>query len=103
VPAVIAAVLLGGLGPRGLPADAANATPAASPTKAIEAGKVKVPNTIGMSEAVAERTARESGLRWRLEWQVDPSKQPGVYDQEPGAGTLVDDGARFVMYAYRTQ
>jgi serine/threonine-protein kinase len=103
VPVVIAAILLRGLGPRGLPADAATATPAASPTKAIEAGKVEVPNTMGMSEATAERTARKSGLTWTLEWHVDPSKQPGVYDQEPAAGTVVDDGARFVMYAYRTQ
>lgn len=101
--AVMAAVLLTGFGRSAPPAEATTKTQSASPTKAAATGNVEVPDTIGMSEAEAEQAARASGLTWRLEWRVDPSKPAGVYDQQPAAGTMVADGARFVMYAYRTQ
>ncbi|HEY7527073.1 MAG TPA: serine/threonine-protein kinase [Candidatus Limnocylindria bacterium] len=103
VPVLVAAVVLSGLGQRDQPAEATTRTPTASPTRKVAAGRVKVPDTIGMSEADAERAARSAGLAWRLEWRVDPSKTAGVYDQDPPPGTLVDDGAPFVMYAYRTR
>jgi len=103
VPVLVAAIMVSGLGQRNQPADATTATPTASPTRNPAAGKVKVPDTIGLSEADAERAARTAGLDWRLNWRVDPSKQAGVYDQDPPAGTLVEDGAPFVMYAYRTR
>ena len=100
---VVAVMVLNGIGGARQPADASTGTPTERATPAVPAGKVEVPDTIGMSEADAEAAARASGLTWRLEWQVDPSRTAGVYDQEPPAGTLVDDGARFVMYAYRTR
>jgi serine/threonine-protein kinase len=103
VPLVVAAIVFSGLDHRNQPAEATTGTPTASPTRNVAAGKVKVPDTIGLSEADAERAARAAGLAWRLEWRVDPSKRAGVYDQDPPAGTLVDDGAPFVMYAYRTR
>jgi serine/threonine protein kinase len=103
VPLVIVLIVVGGLGASSPPADARTRTSTPRQTPTIAAGKIEVPNTIGMTEAQAEGAARASGLNWRLEWQVDPSKEPGVFDQEPPPGELVDDGARFVMYAYRTR
>jgi serine/threonine protein kinase len=100
---LVAAIVVGGLGERNQPAEAITSTPTATPTRNLAAGKVKVPDTIGMSEADAERAARGAGLAWRLEWRVDPSRPAGVYDQDPPAGTMVEDGAPFVMYAYRTR
>jgi hypothetical protein len=100
---VVAVLALGGLGGERSPADAAGPTPSERATPAVPAGKVRVPDTIGMTEGEAEAAARASGLAWRLEWRVDPSKTPGVYDQQPAAGTLVEEGAPFVMYAYRTR
>jgi beta-lactam-binding protein with PASTA domain len=64
---------------------------------------VLVPNTIGLSEAEAEAAARAAGLNWRIEWRVVAGETPGVYDQEPAAGTPVQPGSRFVMYAYRSR
>jgi eukaryotic-like serine/threonine-protein kinase len=104
VPVVVAAVLIGGFGPRGEPADASTDSATPRPTRSVAAaGKVTVPDTIGLSEQQAEEAARSAGLAWRLEWQVDPSKPAGVYDQDPPAGTKVDEGAPFVMFAYRTR
>jgi serine/threonine-protein kinase len=99
---MVVLALNGGNGPR-QPVDAATETHSHRPSPTQAAGTVKVPNTIGMSEAQAEAAARSAGLTWRLEWQVDPSKPAGVYDQSPRAGTSVEEGARFVMYAYRTR
>jgi serine/threonine-protein kinase len=98
--AVVASNIMGAARP---PADASASSPTQRATPALPAGKVEVPDTIGMSEAEAEAAARAAGLTWRLEWKVDASRPPGVYDQEPPAGRVVDDGARFVMYAYRTR
>ena len=94
--------LNGGNGPR-QPVDASTQTRSQRASPTLAAGTVKVPNTIGLSEAEGEAAARSAGLTWRLEWKVDPTKPAGVYDQSPRAGTSVDDGARFVMYAYRTR
>jgi beta-lactam-binding protein with PASTA domain len=63
---------------------------------------VRVPNTIGMSEAEAEAAARAAGLRWRIEWTERAGVTPGIYDQEPPPGMVVDAGSRFIMYAWRT-
>ncbi|HEX2141965.1 MAG TPA: PASTA domain-containing protein, partial [Candidatus Limnocylindria bacterium] len=76
------------------------ATPGPTPTPAP--GTVQVPNTIGLSEGEAEAAARAAGLNWRIEWIVDPAQPPGIYDQEPAAGTVVEAGSRLVMYAYRS-
>jgi beta-lactam-binding protein with PASTA domain len=54
-----------------------------------------------MSEAEAEAAARAAGLRWRIEWREQAGETPGIYDQEPPAGTPVDAGSRFIMYAWR--
>lgn len=80
----------------------ASATPTAqAATPSLAPGTVRVPDTIGMSEADAEAAARQAGLNWRIEWQVDAAQEPGIYDQEPPGGRVVEAGARFVMYAYR--
>ena len=104
---VLAAVVL--LGP-GLLARDGSATPdgggtptptGAPATPTLPPGRVRVPDTIGMSEADAEAAARQSGLRWEIRWQVVPGTTPGIYDQEPAPGTVVGRGDRFTMYAHR--
>jgi eukaryotic-like serine/threonine-protein kinase len=75
----------------------------ASTQQSLPPGSVRVPDTIGMTEAEAEAAASAAGLNWRIEWRIVPGQDPGIYDQEPPAGRLVEAGARFVMYAYRTQ
>jgi serine/threonine protein kinase len=74
-----------------------------TPTRSLAPGTALVPNTIGMSEAQAEATARQAGLNWRIEWRVDPAQPPGIYDQEPAPGMVVEAGSRFVMFAYRAE
>jgi beta-lactam-binding protein with PASTA domain len=64
---------------------------------------VRVPDTIGMTEAQAEAAARAAGLAWRIEWRVVPGQTPGIYAQDPEPGTVVRQGARFVMQAYRSR
>jgi serine/threonine-protein kinase len=83
-------------------ADDPSPTPVATPAEA-DNGLVEIPDTIGMSEAQAEATAREAGLNWRIEWQVDPAQEPGIYDQQPAPGRRVQQGSRFTMYAYRNR
>lgn len=75
----------------------------ASASPSLAPGTVRVPATIGLSEAEAEAAARAAGLNWRIEWRIVPGQNPGVYDQEPAAGTVVEQGSRFVMYAYRSR
>jgi serine/threonine-protein kinase len=102
--AVTAAFLVnGGDGLPSVPGSraSATATPSAAPTPSLAAGQVRVPDTIGMSEQQAEAAARASGLRWEIRWQEAPGQTPGIYDQEPEAGRVVDRGSRFTMYAYR--
>jgi serine/threonine-protein kinase len=77
----------------------ATPTPVATPT--LAPGKVRVPDTIGMSEGEAEQAARGSGLRWQIRWQEVAGKEPGIYDQQPKGGTVVDRGSQLTMYAYR--
>lgn len=103
VSVAVVVIALNGLGGPQAPADATTDTPTPRPTRSVEAGTVEVPNTIGMSEQDAEAAAQAAGLTWRLEWVVDASKEPGVYDQDPQPGKRVDEGAPFVMYAYRTK
>lgn len=79
----------------------ASQTPSAAATPSLAPGKVRVPDTIGMSEQQAEAAARASGLRWEIRWQEAAGQTPGIYDQEPEAGSVVDRGSRFTMYAYR--
>lgn len=78
---------------------AASASPSALPM--LPPGKVRIPDTIGMSEKDAEAAARKAGLHWEIRWREVAGETPGIYDQQPAAGTVVDDGARFTMYAYR--
>jgi serine/threonine-protein kinase len=106
VAAVVGAgTLLGGRDAAAPPvaADEASATAAATREQPAGDGSVEVPDTIGMSEDEAQTTAREAGLNWRIEWQVDPAKEPGIYDQQPAPGRRVQPGSRFVMYAYRNR
>jgi hypothetical protein len=79
----------------------AGATPSLVATPTLAPGQVRVPDTIGMSEQEAEAAARALGLRWEIRWQQAPGQTPGIYDQEPEAGRVVDRGSRFTMYAYR--
>lgn len=80
-------------------APAASERPAA--TQTLPPGTVRVPDTIGLSEADAEAKARAAGLDWTIRWQESADHQPGIYDQEPAAGGIVRAGSRFTMYAYR--
>jgi serine/threonine-protein kinase len=77
------------------------ATPSVTAAPTLPAGKVRVPNTIGMSEKDAEAAARQAGLQWEIRWRQVANETPGIYDQQPPAGSVVDAGARFTMYAYR--
>jgi eukaryotic-like serine/threonine-protein kinase len=100
-PALVVIIVLAGLAnPDGQASPTGTATP--EPTPTLAPGTVQVPSTIGLSEAEAEAAARAAGLNWRIEWIVDPGQTPGIYDQEPAAGTVVEAGSRFVMYAYRS-
>ena len=103
---VLGIVLLGsdgptGRGPNSTPSPDAAATPAAEET--LAPGMVRVPNTIGMSEAEAQAAARAAGLAWRIEWRVVPGQTPGIYAQDPEPGAVVRQGSRFVMQAYRSR
>ncbi len=73
----------------------------ATATPTLRPGTVRVPDTIGLTEAQAEAVARASLLRWTIQWRESADHAPGIYDQEPAAGELVDNGSRFTMYAYR--
>jgi len=103
IPVLLVALLIYGPGRSGPGASdrGSDATAIASPT--LPPGSVRVPETIGLSEAQAEAAARAAGLNWRIEWRIVPGQDPGIYDQEPAAGTLVEAGSRFVMYAYRSR
>ena len=99
VPALLAVLVVFGSGLRGSSGGPDGGTPVPSPT--LQAGMVRVPSTIGLSEADAEAAARQAGLNWRIEWRIVTGQEPGIYDQEPAAGQVVEAGSRFVMYAYR--
>lgn len=70
-------------------------------TPTLAAGTVRVPDTIGLSEADAEAKARAAGLNWTIRWKKSETHEPGVYDQEPRPGEVVKAGDRFTMFAYR--
>ena len=70
-------------------------------TPTLAAGMVRVPDTIGLSEADAEAKARAAGLNWTIRWKKSKTHEPGVYDQEPRPGEVVKAGDRFTMFAYR--
>jgi hypothetical protein len=65
----------------------------------LPAGKVRVPNVVGMSEDDAIAAAQAAGLNWTLHYE--PGSPVGVYRQDPEPGTLVDAGADFDFYSYR--
>ena len=83
------------------PAGSSSATPSTGSSPSLAPGTVLVPDTIGMSEAEAEAAAKAAGLRWTINWREQAGETPGIYDQEPPAGTPVDAGSRFTMYAWR--
>ncbi|HEX6127477.1 MAG TPA: protein kinase [Candidatus Limnocylindria bacterium] len=104
LPLVIAGALLLGPGSDGGGAPGASSSTTGTPAEeTLAPGTVRVPNTIGMSEAEAEAAARAAGLAWRIEWRVVPGQTPGIYAQDPAAGTVVAEGSRFVMQAYRSR
>ena len=78
-------------------------SPSATSSASLPAGKVSVPNTIGMSEAQGEAAAKQAHLDWTIKFDTVTSGAAGIYDQEPAAGTPVDVGSRFVMYAHRVR
>lgn len=94
--------LNGGLGrsTRGGVPRAADAS-SAQPTPSLAPGKVRVPKTIGLSEKQGEALGRAAGLEWTIRWQESAEQSPGIYDQQPSTGTIVDTGSRFTMFAYR--
>ncbi|HEY7332017.1 MAG TPA: serine/threonine-protein kinase [Candidatus Limnocylindria bacterium] len=81
--------------PTPMPSTSADAGPSLAP------GMVRVPRTIGMSEAEAQAAAQAAGLAWRIEWRIVPGREPGIYAQEPEPGSVVREGSAFVMQAYR--
>lgn len=85
---------LGGLG-------GGSASPSAGATESLPADSVRVPNTVGMTEARAEEAAKAAHLNWTIRFTTVASGTPGIYDQEPAAGTIVKVGSPFVMYAHR--
>jgi serine/threonine-protein kinase len=106
--AMVAAVLLGALllgSPQAGGRSSATARP--SPSASADAqpslapGMVRVPATIGMSEAEAQAAAEAAGLAWRIEWQIVTGREPGIHAQDPEAGAVVRAGSAFVMQAYR--
>lgn len=106
--AMVAAVVLGVVLLGSPPADGrSSATPTPAPSASTDArpslapGMVRVPDTIGMSEAEAQAAAQSAGLAWRIEWRIVPGRQPGIYAQEPEPGSVVREGSGFVMQAYR--
>jgi hypothetical protein len=104
VPLLIAGVLLLGSGGNGRGTPGSTPTSSATPAEeTLAPGTVRVPNTIGMSEAEAEAAARAVGLAWRIEWRVVPGQTPGIYAQDPAPGTVVREGSPFVMQAYRSR
>jgi hypothetical protein len=103
VPAIVLAFVLLGSAPadgRGDASPTATAT-ASSAAPTVPAGMVRVPDTIGMSEAQAQAAAEKAGLAWRIEWRRVPGRPPGIYRQDPEPGALVPEGSPFVMQAYR--
>ena len=62
---------------------------------------VRVPDTIGMSEAEGQAAAQAAGLAWRIEWRIVSGRRPGIYAQDPEPGSVVREGSAFVMQAYR--
>lgn len=80
---------------------AAHGSPAQS-TPSLPAGKVRVPQTVGLTEQQGEALSRAAGLQWTIRWQIAADRRPGIYDQQPSAGTIVDRGSRFTMFAYRS-
>lgn len=97
VVAAVAVLLTGDGRPPGSGSNDAGAV--ATPT--LAAGTVRVPNTIGLSEADAEAKARAAGLNWTIRWKKSEAHAPGIYDQEPRPGEVVNAGERFTMFAYR--
>ena len=76
---------------------AALALPAAGQTAPAE----QTPPAGELATAQAEAAARQAQLDWTMKFDTVTSGAAGVYDQEPAAGTPVDVGSRFVMYAHR--
>lgn len=74
----------------------------AQPTPSLAVGKARVPQTIGLTEQQGEALSRAAGLQWTIRWQVAADRRPGIYDQQPSAGTIVDSGSQFTMFAYRS-
>ena len=70
-------------------------------TPTLADGMVRVPDTIGLSEADAEAKARVAGLNWTIRWKKTKEHPSGVYDQEPAPEAVVKAGSRFTMFAYR--
>ncbi len=99
VAAAVVAVVAIGLGTGDDGRGRRSPTPAPSPT--LRPGTVRVPNTVGLSEADGEAAARRANLSWTIRWQETDAHPAGIYDQEPAAGQVVEQGSRFTMYAYR--
>jgi hypothetical protein len=105
----LVAIVVAGVVLFGSPAADGRGSATPTPTRAastdaepsLAPGTVRVPNTVGMSEAEAQAAAQEAGLAWRIEWRIVPGREPGIYAQDPEAGEVVREGSAFVMQAYR--
>ncbi|MDQ3879517.1 MAG: PASTA domain-containing protein, partial [Chloroflexota bacterium] len=72
-----------------------------TPTPALPAGQVRVPNVVGLSEDEAIAAANAAQLNWTLVWRTDPDSPVGVYAQDLDAGTIVPAGTDFNFYSNR--
>lgn len=87
-----------GSDPSATPGTSGNAAATGTPPPA---GQVEIPNVIGMTEDQAIAAANDAGLNWTLNYRTRPELTPGVYAQEPDAGTLVNEGAPFTFWSNR--
>ena len=89
---------VGGLIPPGIVPGATEGPASETP---LPAGKVRVPNVVGMTEEEAIAAANAAELDWTLQWEIRPDQPPGVYAQDPDPGTIVNIGSPFTFWSYR--
>ena len=103
VAAVAGLTAIGLRGTGGVPGTAPSSSrPAvdATPT-ALPAGKVEVPQFVGLSEQDAIAASRAAGLDWTIHWRVRPDLPAGIYAQQPDAGTVVNVGSKLDLWSNR--
>jgi serine/threonine-protein kinase len=76
-------------------------SPSATAAPSAPAGRVLIPDTVGMSTAEAIDVATEAGLDWTVRCAEDAAQPEGIIHQEPPADTAVAPGSRFTMFSAR--